>query len=229
MRVEPRPEPAAFDGTVRKPGLSAISELVGQGPLPGQGRLGPAATFPGRESIPGRHLPAHWSGARADLLREYARTCAFSGLRPSRPWTEDRYLTIDHMVPKSRDCRLAYEWSNLRLACRILNQRKGNSEDVLDPFEIDVDGEAWFHMDTVEFRLRPNPDLDSGLQARIRHAISTLGLNGPAWRATRREHYAQFEKHGQLCRVERAFPFVAREIRRLGTEPTPPRETGPDA
>ena len=221
MRVELRPEPEGFDRNVRQPGLSAIGELVGEEPLPGQRRLGPATTFPDRASIPGKYLPARWRRARPDLLRAYDRTCAFSGLRPPRRVNDDLALTIDHMVPRSKDCQLAYEWSNLRLACRVLNQRKSNAEDVLDPFEIDEDGEAWFHMDTVEFRLRPNPALAANLQARIKNTIDTLGLNGPAWRATRREHYTWFKKHGQLRRVQRAFPYVAREIRRLGTQPTP--------
>ena len=52
MRVQLRPEPSAFDRTVRQPGLSAIAELVGKDPLPGQERLDPKPVFPNRESIP---------------------------------------------------------------------------------------------------------------------------------------------------------------------------------
>ena len=71
-------------------------------------------------------------------------------------------------------------------------------------------------MEVVEFRLFPNPDLDPDLKGRIELTINRLDLNNPSWRATRRVHFEWFEKHGRLHEVERAFPFVAREIRRLG-------------
>ncbi|WP_420635765.1 HNH endonuclease [Candidatus Palauibacter sp.] len=226
-----RTEPEAFDRIVRRPGLSDMAELVGEDPLPGQGRMNPDETFPDRESIPGRHLRSHWRRARNDLLRTYDQTCAFSGLRVSTPCppTDDHRLTIDHMVPKSKNWRLVYEWSNLRLACKILNHRKGDSEDVLDPFEVDANGEAWFHMEPVEFRLFPNPNLNPCLQARIKATISRLDLNGPAWLSAREVHFTRFKTHGRLRQVERAFPYVAREIRRLGTESTPPPEVSSDA
>ena len=74
MRVALRPEPNAFDRTVRRPGLSDMAELVGEDPLPGQERTNPAETFPDRESIPGRHLRTHWRQPRADLLRTCERS-----------------------------------------------------------------------------------------------------------------------------------------------------------
>ena len=98
---------------------------------------------------------------------------------------KDLRLTIDHMVPRSRDWQLVYEWDNLRLACGMLNRRKGSSEDVLDPFKIDVDGDAWFHMEMLDFRLLPNPKLHERIQERVKTTIDILGLNGPSWRATR--------------------------------------------
>lgn len=233
MRVELRPEPDAFHGKVRRPGLSATAELVGESPLPGEERLDPPKTYPDRESILGRRFPSYWRRARGDLLREYEWTCAFSGLRvepvlsdtPTQVGIDERgrVLTIDHMVPKSRDWRLVYEWDNLRLACAILNRRKGSSEDVLDPFQIDVDGESWFHMEIVEFRLLPNPKLAAELQERVEATIDILDLNGPSWRATRGVHFERFQKRGQLGEVAHASPYVAREIRRQGIEPIPPR------
>lgn len=231
MRVELGPEPGTFDGKVRKPGLSAIAELVGESPLPGEERLDPRKTYPDRESIPGGRFPSHWRRARGDLLREYEWTCAFSGLRiePSVSETptpieidvRDRRLTIDHMVPKSKDWRLVYEWDNLRLACAVLNRRKGSSEDVLDPFQIDIDGETWFHMEIVGFRLLPNVRLATELQERVKATIDILDLNGPSWRATRGVHFERFQRRGQLGEVARACPYVAREIGRQGIEPNP--------
>ena len=226
IRVQLRPEPDAFDQTVRQPGLSAIAELVGEEPLPDQQPLNPQQVFHDRASIPGRRFPNYWKHARCDLLRAYDRTCAFSGLRVkgSSTWPsnqhlspDERHLTIDHMVPKSKEWRLVYEWNNLRLACRILNERKG-AEEVLDPTRIDANGDAWFHMEIVEFRLFPNPELDPDLKKRIEITINRLRLNNPAWRGTRRVHFEQFEKHRRISDVQRACPYVAREIRRMGQD-----------
>ena len=100
----------------------------------------------------------------------------------------------------------------------VLNRRKGSSEDVLDPFQIDVDGESWFHMEILEFRLLPNPRLATELQERVRDTIDILDLNGPSWRATRWVHFERFQTHGRLGEVAKACPYVAREIRRQGIE-----------
>ncbi len=76
-------------------------------------------------------------------------------------------------------------------------------------------------METIEFRLFPNPELDPDFRRRIEVTIKTPGLNSPAWCATRWDHFEWFEEHGRLHEVEREFPFVAREIRRLGPESVP--------
>ena len=65
-------------------------------------------------------------------------------------------FTVDHMVPKSSDWRLVYEWRNYRLSCLRMNRKKREFTDVLDPFCIDDD---WFVMDVVEFRVHPGPSL----------------------------------------------------------------------
>ena len=44
--------------------------------------------------------------------------------------------TIDHFRPKSKYPKLAFVWSNYRLAGQAINMRKGDSEDVVDPFTV---------------------------------------------------------------------------------------------
>lgn len=50
--VEPKPEPLEFDACVRKPGLSAIAELVGEPPT--LKRPGPKLTHAGKSNGIGR-------------------------------------------------------------------------------------------------------------------------------------------------------------------------------
>ena len=46
--------------------------------------------------------------------------------------------------------------------------------------------------------------------------INRLGLNDLDWCETRHQHVEQYRRHGRLHLVEYLFPFVAKEIRRLG-------------
>ena len=132
--------------------------------------------------------------------------CAFSGMRISP--TAD--YTVDHMVPKSRDWRLVYEWCNFRLACLPMNRRKREHTDVLDPFCIEDD---WFEMDIVEF---PGTSLDASGTRNVAATINRLRLNDLDWCETRRRHVEHYREHKMLHIVESLFPFVAKEIRRLG-------------
>ena len=117
------------------------------------------------------------------------------------------------MVPKSSDWRLVYEWCNYRLACLPMNRRKREFTDVLDPFSIDDD---WFVIDIVEFRVHPGASLDASRKQSVEATIDRLRLNDQAWCDTRREHVEQYRRHRMLDIVEYLFPFVAKEIRRLG-------------
>ena len=135
--------------------------------------------------------------------------CAYSGMHISP--TAD--YTVDHMVAKSRDWRLVYEWCNYRLACLPMNRRKKEFTDVLDPFCIKDD---WFVMDIVEFRVHAAASLDPCRKQNVAATITRLGLNDLDWCETRRRHVERYRQHGILHIVEDLFPFVAKEIRRIG-------------
>ena len=121
--------------------------------------------------------------------------------------------TVDHMVPKSKDWKLVYEWWNYRLACGRMNRKKREFTDVLDPFCIE---DGWFVMDMVEFRVHPAATLDEGRKRRVTDTICRLGLNDLDWCETRRRHVAWYREHRMLDIVESLFPFVAKEIVRMG-------------
>ena len=208
IRVVPQPESDDFDHKVRVPGSWAIAELAGEPSPRTRGHRFRQVAWT-RAAIPGSAFPDYWKRARDDLRQRYSDVCAFSGMRISP--TAD--YTVDHMVPKSRDWRLVYEWCNYRLACLPMNRRKDEFTDVLDPFCIEDD---WFVMDIVEFRVHPGDSLDASRKRTVAATINRLRLNDLDWCETRRQHVEHYREHKMLHILESLFPFVAKEIRRLG-------------
>jgi len=69
IRVAPAPEPPRFDDDVRKPGLDAIREMVGEPPL--VTRRGPKRKkiAASRDGIPAAKFPPFWRDALDDMLQ----------------------------------------------------------------------------------------------------------------------------------------------------------------
>ena len=208
IRVTPQREPPHFSQRVRQPGSWAIAELIGnQSPRPPHRRLQQVAQSP--QNIPGKAFPAYWNRVKQDLRRTYNSVCAFSGKRIE----PDADVTVDHMVPKSANWQLVYEWWNYRLACMRMNRKKREYTDVLDPFHVH---DSWFVMDIVEFRVHPDASLSASRKQSVAATINRLGLNDLDWCETRRRHVEHYRRHRILQIVDDLFPFVAKEIRRLG-------------
>ena len=127
MHVTPAKEPADFDTLVRQPGLNAIAELVGEQGDP----LKKVANY--RDELKGKHYPPYWRNATSQLLEAYSRICAYACFY-IEPTTGA--ATVDHFAPKSQSWDKAYEWSNYRLACSLMNTRKNKFDDVIDPFDV---------------------------------------------------------------------------------------------
>jgi hypothetical protein len=187
IHVEPRPEPEDFDRKVRQPGLRALKK-------------------------PGNLAPL-WRECLAQLWEAYGGICAYLAVRiPSGVGAR----SVDHIVAKSRRPDLAYEWSNFRLVCSLMNARKGVFEDVLDPFEVE---DGWFTLELSSLEVLPSPELSPSLKARVESTIDRLKLNDAECVAARAEHYDAYLEHlrepeiglpfGQL---QRWSPFVAMEL-----------------
>jgi 5-methylcytosine-specific restriction endonuclease McrA len=223
IRVEPQPEPERFDQDVRQPGRSAIAELTGK-PLTLQ-RPGPRrrkiAERP--EDIPPAKLPPFWRKCLPDLHRAYRGICSYVCVY-IEPVTGAG--TVDHMVPKSGAVKEAYEWSNYRLACALMNARKSDVPDVLDPFEID---DGWFELDLINFQIKPNPQLDAAIRQKVLTTIERLGLDKSACRRLQARYYFDYiDQHIDLEYLDRYAPFLALELRRqdeLRVSPAPPRSS----
>lgn len=209
IRVTPAPEPATFDEVVRQPGLRAIAEMIGEKPPRKKGRWF-SKIADSRNKIPSDYFPSYWTLALDDLMTAYNQICSYSCFR-IHPVTGDR--SVDHLAPKSRAWDQVYEWKNYRLASSLLNARKRDFGDVLDPFLIEDD---WFELELVGFQVKPGKHLDPGTHGRVQTTIDRLGLNEFAFRSSREEDSERYWAGMPFHILMRESPFVARELKRQG-------------
>ena len=210
IRVLPAPPPRDFDAKVRQPGLRAIAELVGEAPPRAVGRSH-APVAASREEIPPDRFPPYWREAASDLLEAYDRICSYLCLYiPGGTGAP----SVDHMVPKSTRWDQVYEWRNYRLACALMNARKGAVASVLDPFDIE---DGWFALELVGFQVMRGERLPDGVRTAVEATIERLRLNDVTCCAARAE-FAEDYWRGAISAdyLSRHAPFVAVELRRQG-------------
>jgi hypothetical protein len=184
IHVDLQPEPPDFDANVRQPGLRALAE----------GKI---------------DLPPYWRACLPALYERYRGICAYLCVLIPRG-TGAR--SVDHVAPKSKRRDRAYEWDNYRLVSTLMNARKRDFDDVLDPFEI---ADGWFTLELSFLQVMPSPRLDDATRARVQATIDRLGLNDQECVAARALYYQPFVE-GQLSAEALAewSPFVAREALR---------------
>ncbi|MGY2199462.1 hypothetical protein [Pseudomonas gingeri] len=207
IRVELADEPESFDSKVRKAGLRAIAELVGEPDLPKRKGRKRKKLAERREDIPADKFPPIWTEALPDLMEAYGRLCAYICIYIERVTGGG---SVDHMLPKSRRWQDVYEWANYRLACTLMNARKNNYQDVLDPFEAE---EGWFRLELTGYQVIPGADLDPVIEARVLATIKRLGLNDRDCLKVREDYATAYaDRHISLEFLRRRAPFLAREI-----------------
>lgn len=197
MRVIPAPEPDSFDRVVRQPGLHALQTMA-------------AREFGGSiEAIPANRFPPCWRKSLNDLLEAYQRICSYLCLYIARG-TGAR--SVDHMVAKSVAWDRAYEWTNYRLACSLMNARKGHVASVLDPFEVK---DGWFVLELVAFQVLPGQGLPDRVATAAADTIDRLRLNDDECCGARAEYAeAYWREEISIDYVRRHAPFVESELRR---------------
>jgi len=201
-------EPATFEGAVRAPGLRAIAEMVGETP-PRQAGRRHKKIADRRQDIPPDKFPPYWTESLDDLMSLYNRVCAYSCFR-IHPVTGSR--SVDHFAAKSRRWDRVYEWNNYRLACSLLNARKNEFDDVLDPIQVD---DGWFQLELVGFQIVPNPQLHTITREVIQKTTDRLGLD--EFREARAEDAERYwGREISLFILTEESPFVAKELRRQG-------------
>ena len=208
--VQPAEEPADFDASVRQPGLQAIAERVGEMPARNAGRRY-SQVAESRDEIPASAFPPYWREALEDLLERYDRICSYLCLYIPRGTGAP---SVDHLIAKSMRWDKVYEWHNYRLACSLMNARKGAVASVLDPFEVE---DGWFAMELVAFQVVPGEGLTGEIPAAVEGTIRRLHLNEPTCCDARAEYAEEYWKGQiQFDYLERRAPFVARELQRQG-------------
>ena len=150
-------EPETFDAKVRQPGLRAMDELAGKLPARSAGRpFNQVADS--KEAIPPGRFPPYWRSAIDDLVEKYHRICAYLCVYIPRGVGAP---SVDHMIPKSMRWDRVYEWNNYRLACALMNARKGSVDQVMDPFEVE---DGWFTLELYEFQVVPGVGLPCNVE-----------------------------------------------------------------
>jgi len=206
------PEPKTFDKKVRQPGLSAIDELIGRAPRirrRGRRRAAIAAT---ESSIPADKLPPFWRDALDDMMRAYEQRCAYLAMFIE----ETGGPTVDHVIPKSLAWDRVYEWSNYRLCAGVVNAKKGELLDLVDPVEAQT---GWFELDLVSYRVVRG---SSAPQAQREKIDATLPLLNIRDCCAQRKRYVEEYRRGpgargiDLTYLEHRAPFIAAELRRQG-------------
>jgi len=192
MPVVPQPEPDVFDKLVRIPGNNFLNLLSGAKPTSKQWEQND-----------------YWKEVRAQLQEYYHRVCSYyAHWIPSGTCVPN----VDHYIPKSVEPRLAYEWSNYRLACPLANSRKKDFQDVLDPFQI---GDDWFILEFPSLLLKPNPDLPANIQEQVWTTIKRLKLNDDQTVVEERSHWLKEYCLGAGFRYLKVnAPFIAYELKR---------------
>ena len=195
--VTPAPEPETFDTLARQPGQQAIHELARESPG-------------SRDDIPASEFPPYWRRVLGELLVSYNRICSYLCLYIPQGTGAP---STDHMVAKSMRWDQVYEWSNYRLACSLMNARKGVAS-VLDPFEIE---EGWFALELVDFQVVPGEGLSADVAGAVSETIERLRLSDRTCCDARAEYAeAYWAEDVSLDYLARHAPFVARELRRHG-------------
>lgn len=211
IRVELAAEPHGFDTKVRQPGLRALAELAGEPDLPKRPGRPRKAVAANRAGIPAAKFPPIWTEVLPDLRAAYGHICCYVCIY-IEPVTGA--ASVDHMLPKSLSWQEAYEWRNYRLACSLMNSRKNDYQDVLDPFEI---GDDWFQLELVGYQVIPRADLEPEYKARVQATIDRLKLNVRDCLSIREEYASNyFQGDISLAYLRRRAPFLAREIERQG-------------
>lgn len=212
--VELADEPESFDGHVRKRGAVAIQRLLGK-KVKAAGRK-PKGTYARPEDIPADKFPVYWTEVRKrdgqsvldDMMDAYGQFCAYLALRIERATGSP---TVDHYVPKERDWRLVYEWSNYRLSAGCVNGAKG-TRNVVDPFQVKP---GWFELDLDTFLVRRGDAAPVAEHARIDETLTILNLRQCV--RQRGDFITRYRaRQIDLAHVEGYAPFIASELRRQG-------------
>ena len=184
IKVSLQPEPRNFDTNVRQLGNRLLSRGI---PTSSKG------------------YKNYWKKISHDLHRAYRGVCAYSCMYIMPPGS------VDHFLPKVQHPNLAYEWSNYRLSSPRVNQHKGDSLDVIDPFNVQ---EGWFVLDFPSCLVKASDDLPEVIFNQVENTIRVLKLNDDDTLVQERCDIMLEYSDGAVTIdfLSRRYPFLAQEI-----------------
>lgn len=189
--VKLQPEPAYFFKKVQQPGNKFLRKTPN-----------PTATDWNNH--------CYWTRILNDLHTAYSSICAHSC-----HWIpcDTGAKTVEHFKPKNKYPQDAYRWENYRLVCGTLNGRKGDRDDVLDPFTLP---EGWFVIDFPSLLIRPSSRISAIEAELVIKTIRRLGLNDEGTCLQARMNWIRDYITAPLpfSHLEMKAPFLALELKR---------------
>jgi hypothetical protein len=197
IRVNQQAEPTNFDDLVRTPGRKFLRD-----------RLNPSSKPTTQE------FSSHdyWTKIIPDLRAAYGNICSYCC--EYIPHTTG-HKQVEHFWPKSESPHeLAYEWSNYRLVCGLINGRKWTNT-VLDPFKVE---DGWFVMRFPSLQIVPAEASvlpATVTQKQIQDTIDILRLNDEGENIpSRKRHIELYYLFNSISFLTETAPFLAKELTR---------------
>ena len=189
--VQLQPEPAHFFAQVQQPGETFLAQIQ-------------------QPTTKEWNSHNYWTRILNDIYSAYSGICTYSCHWIS-PDTGAK--TVEHFKPKQKYPQDAYRWDNYRLVCSTLNGRKGDHEDVLDPFAL---SEGWFTLDFPSLLVRPGAHLSSMEAEQVLKTITRLGLNDEGTCLQARMSWIRdyITVPFPFSHLEKKAPFIAVELKR---------------
>jgi len=191
IKVRRQPEPDNFNSLVRQPGRKFLRAFS-------------------RPTSKQFITHGYWRRILEALHDAYSGICAYSCHWIPYDTGAD---TVEHFRAKKKYPKDAYEWDNYRLVCATLNGRKGDHEDVLDPFLI-RDGD--FILKFPSLLVVPSPELAPDAQDQVQKTIDRLQLNDEGTCLKSRLKWLTDYCSDDITfnHLQNHAPFVAMELRR---------------
>ena len=163
--------------------------------------------------LPPKTLPPPlWRKYIPKMHLKYQGICAYLGV-----YMEPAIggISIDHFIAKSSRASGTYDWKNYRLACSMVNSKKGVFDGILDPFTL-PDVPELFHLELGSGRIFVNPLITGNLSLAASQTIKTLGLDRALCRAMRARHFRYYTEGLTKSSLKEFSPFVYSECERQG-------------
>lgn len=195
IRVECQPEPPDFNAKVREPGRNFLLTC----PKPTQKQW---------------KTHSYWRRILPTLHAEYRGVCSYSCHWIPFDTGAD---TVEHFKPKSKHSKEAYEWANYRLVCQLLNSRKKDEEDIIDPFEVET---GWFVIEFPSLMVKPALGLNEQVHGRVVKTREVLGLNDDDTCMMMRQQFVTDYCLGEItfAHLEKRAPFLAQQMKNQGVD-----------